>query len=295
MTYSFDRKKFSRDTVRFLISGCLGMTRFLVFSLVFANLLFFAFARGYFGETTVSEPNRLAEQKEPDRLLLLWRPGEAPDGEAGEPAPETLHEAPSGGQAGAPGATRDTTIGGGRATMASASSPSATMAEIALTPSAQNPAPPARLCLLLEGLNDNESKAIARQAEADKLSIRWRTEGSWWVFIPPQSSREAADQKTGELRRLGVNDFFIVGEGAQRWAISLGVFSQEEGARRHLENLRGKGVRSARAEPRPSANGQDAALNVLEIQGDAAMLDALRVRLPARFQPLAPRACPLKN
>ncbi len=71
------------------------------------------------------------------------------------------------------------------------------------------------------------------------------------VFIPSQGSKEGADKKAGELRRLGINDFYIVQDQSNlRWGISLGVFKTEEAAKLHLNNLSNKGVRSARIGPR---------------------------------------------
>lgn len=66
------------------------------------------------------------------------------------------------------------------------------------------------------------------------------------VLIPSQGSKDAAERKTAELRRLGINDFFIMPEGEQRWGISLGIFRTEEAAKAHLAHLTQKGVHSAR-------------------------------------------------
>jgi hypothetical protein len=75
------------------------------------------------------------------------------------------------------------------------------------------------------------------------------------VFIPPQTRtddlRQAALRKAGELKKLGVQDYFIVQEeGPYRWAVSLGVFRSEEAAQARLAALRVQGVRSARVGPR---------------------------------------------
>ena len=77
-----------------------------------------------------------------------------------------------------------------------------------------------------------------------------RTEGavttSYWVYIPPLKSKSELDRKTGELKERGVNDFTSILEaGRWRYAISLGVFRSEDGAKKHLAQLREKGVRSA--------------------------------------------------
>lgn len=85
-----------------------------------------------------------------------------------------------------------------------------------------------------------------RQARSNVSEV-----ASHMVYIPPQGSKEAADKKTAELRRIGVSDFFVMQEPANlHWAISLGVFKSEEAAKAHLANLNAKGVKSARIGPR---------------------------------------------
>ena len=80
-----------------------------------------------------------------------------------------------------------------------------------------------------------------------KLSQRKQDEtAGFWVYIPPLGSRQVATQKAGELKRLGVDEYFIVPEDPKfRFAISLGVFKSEEAANSRLEMLRAKGVKSA--------------------------------------------------
>jgi hypothetical protein len=93
-----------------------------------------------------------------------------------------------------------------------------------------------------------------------------RTEevAGWWVFIPPQASRQGALRKAQELRNLGVDEYFIM----QDWALSLGVFRSEEAAQARLAALRAQGVRSAQVGSRETVvpkvwlqvKGADAAL-----------------------------------
>jgi hypothetical protein len=90
-------------------------------------------------------------------------------------------------------------------------------------------------------------EALAPLALGAKL-VQRRIDDSaaWWVFIPPQGSRQAAAIKTAELKRLGIDDFFVVQEDPKyRYAVSLGIFRTQEAAANHLEQLRAKGVRSA--------------------------------------------------
>ena len=70
----------------------------------------------------------------------------------------------------------------------------------------------------------------------------------------PLADRIKADKKAQELKGLGVADYFIVQEGAQRHAISLGIFSSEKSASDHLVQLRKQGVRSAVMTARPDKN-----------------------------------------
>lgn len=80
-----------------------------------------------------------------------------------------------------------------------------------------------------------------------------RTEeiAGWWVFLPPQGSRQGAIRKSAELKALGVEDYFIVvDESEWRWALSLGVYRTEEAAQARLAALRAQGVRSALVAPR---------------------------------------------
>ena len=75
----------------------------------------------------------------------------------------------------------------------------------------------------------------------------------YWVYIPPLKTHADADRKVAQLKALGVAEHFIVQE-AGKWhnAISLGVFKTEEAAQKFLENIKGKGVRSAVAGERMS-------------------------------------------
>jgi hypothetical protein len=76
---------------------------------------------------------------------------------------------------------------------------------------------------------------------------RSEEQAGWWVYIPPQGTRQGALRKAAELKQLGVEEYFVVQEeGDLRWALSLGVFRTEEAAQARLAALRAQGVRSAR-------------------------------------------------
>lgn len=77
---------------------------------------------------------------------------------------------------------------------------------------------------------------------------RVEDKAGYWVFIPPQGSRQGANQKVAELKSIGVEDYFVIQDDSKfRFAISLGVFKTEEAAKNRLEQLRARGVRTAQA------------------------------------------------
>ena len=90
-------------------------------------------------------------------------------------------------------------------------------------------------------------QALEPLALGAKLTQRTQEDASgFWVYIPPLASRQAAAQKTGELKRLGVDDYFVVPDDPKwRNAISLGVYKTEDAAKARLAALRAKGVKSA--------------------------------------------------
>ena len=94
--------------------------------------------------------------------------------------------------------------------------------------------------------------ALARLELAQERIERSVTDaGGWWVYMPPLKTRAEVDRKVGELKALGVTEFFVVQEpGPWRNAISLGIFRSDEAAQAFLARLKERGVRSAIAERR---------------------------------------------
>ena len=128
--------------------------------------------------------------------------------------------------------------------------------EVVAVAAAQKAAVGTMACLEWGAFNTGDvpsaEEALAPLALGNRLSQR-RVEdvAAYWVFMPPQPTRPAAQLKTGELRRLGIDDYFIVQDDARtRFTISLGVFRTEDAAKNHLEQLRNKGVRTAQVGPR---------------------------------------------
>ncbi|MDE2440182.1 MAG: SPOR domain-containing protein [Betaproteobacteria bacterium] len=213
--------------------------KFLVFLLVLVNLLFYAFTAGYLGHPDNPDAGRVDQQITPERLRIVSR------GESPSPAANKAEQS---------------------------SESMAAKTEAEPEPVLDDPAPKAEL--VKEALAEKPDTTVTclawRQltvAEADRLAtlmgkrfadyklsrktVAGESSG-WWVYIPSLPGKAEADKKAGELRDLGITDFFIVQEGANRHAISLGIFSSEKGGSDRLAELKAKGVRSAVIGPRPS-------------------------------------------
>jgi hypothetical protein len=178
--------------------------------LVFANLAFFAWWRFVAPPEAVTDAEPLARQIEPERLKVV---------SAKDLPPAPAKPAPP---------------------------PAA-----AATP-APAPAPVATKCLEWGSFTVADAPGAEKRLEPLALGARLtqrHTEetAGWWVLIPPQpGGRAGAQKKAAELKGLGVEDYFIVQDtGANRFALSLGVFRTAEGAQARLAALRQQGVRTA--------------------------------------------------
>jgi hypothetical protein len=67
----------------------------------------------------------------------------------------------------------------------------------------------------------------------------------YWVYVPAARDRRTAEASVAQLKRQGVTDLSVRPDNA----ISLGVFSTEDAARRFLASLQAKGVSSAEQGP----------------------------------------------
>lgn len=66
-----------------------------------------------------------------------------------------------------------------------------------------------------------------------------------WVYVPAARDRRTAEASMAQLRKQGVSDISVRADNA----ISLGVFSTEDAARRFLAALQAKGVTGAEEGP----------------------------------------------
>jgi hypothetical protein len=205
--------------------------RFVFWSLLLLNAALLAYAQGFLGSSKGSDEERarIKPQLEASRLTLLTN----------EQA-DAAKAAPAADPAGAPAAA---------AVEAGAAAPAPARAEAPARPLA---------CIDVGTFSAGEAKRFEARLASLELGERQSRQAvqaqdvtSYLVNIPPQGSKEAAERKAGELRGLGVTNFFIMqGESPMKWAISLGVFKTESGAQALLAQLNKQGVHSARITPR---------------------------------------------
>lgn len=203
------------------------MLKFIFWSLLTVNAALFAYGQGYLGHFSGNErePARLNNQLNADKLLVI----------AADKA------------------------NGGASASAAAISASASVS----TPSATAKAEPQAIaCVEIGNFLIGEARKFEAQLMPLDLGDRQSRHNlpgtevsSYIVYIPPLGSKDAADKKAGELRALGVTNYFVMSDSqTMRWAISLGVFKTEGAAENQLAALVKQGVRSARVAPRMSGS-----------------------------------------
>ncbi|HEV2610255.1 MAG TPA: SPOR domain-containing protein, partial [Noviherbaspirillum sp.] len=206
------------------------MLKFFFWILLLANAGLLAYQQGYLDELVASgrEPGRLQNQLNADRIRV----------------------APVSAQASAPAAVETAAKIAAVDQPASIPSSPAQPAPQAAAVAAQKAELPS--CVEIGNFNAADAQRFEARLATLSLGDRVSRHGvqevlRHMVYIPPQTDKEAADRKTAELRQLGITDFYVIQDNSDmRWAISLGVFKNEDIARAHLADLNRKGVRSAR-------------------------------------------------
>jgi hypothetical protein len=149
--------------------------------------------------------------------------------------------------------------------------PPVAVAESAVTAaeSAPAPAPAPRLsealanppqvkqCLFWGEFSGSGLAEARQKLSALELGSRLQTRSvehasGYWVYMAPLKNQAAVQRKIGQLKALGINDYFVVQEGEWQHAISLGVFRTERAAENYLDSLRKQGVRTAKVGERKS-------------------------------------------
>lgn len=220
------------------------MLRLAVIVLLLANVGYFAWSQGHlrqwgYGPQEQAEPQRMDQQIRPETLQIL------------RVNPSKVSAAPA----------------------ATAPSPAATTT----TADASTPAPAEAAECLQAGVFDERQADALRSAAAGLPPGSWVMDptpvpGRWMVYMGRFEDMDTLDKKRAELRARNVP--FDRAGGTWEYGLSLGRFASDEAAKRELQNLSNKGVRTARViQERPEAPGFTLRL--------PAVTDALRPQLDA--------------
>ncbi|SFH86123.1 Sporulation related domain-containing protein [Collimonas sp. OK307] len=134
------------------------------------------------------------------------------------------------------------------------------------------------------------SSKLAERAPNVKFVRRETQEvASHMVYLPSLGSKEAADKKADEIRRLGISDFFVIQDSsALRYGISLGIFKTDEAAQKQVASLAKRGLGGAKVGTR-TASSSKVAFQLRDLGGDAKIaFDKIRLDFPGQEV----RSCP---
>lgn len=226
------------------------MLKFFFCLLALGNVVLFGLNKGYWGPKAheIHEPWRLGAQLHADKLQLLSTSIDLERAVPVEPIVVPTRATPA---AVAAPATND---------VVAASPPAPSPAARAVAPPATREEPDL-VCLEFAYFNAADAKrfdaALAGLPLATKPMQRSVEEiVSYMVYVPNQDGKPGADRKASELRRQGINDFYVMpgtyAIAALRWNISLGVFKTEPAAKAFVARLSGQGVKGLRIVPRKS-------------------------------------------
>lgn len=200
--------------------------------------------------SSASEPERVAKQLAPDLIRVL--PARA------EQSSVASVEAKS---AAAESSVTESTVEQSAAAQESGAAAAVTEIEV------DEPS-----CIAFKGLSDDSATNLLGLANKHGGVLKTKsatvTVNSFWVHIPPDGGREAAEKRVEVLQRNGVSDFFIVREGgSNQYAVSLGLYRAEELAKRRLESLQKLGIKTATITTRENTSQR------VELRGSSIELD----------------------
>lgn len=220
------------------------MLKFIFWSLLAANAGLYAYGQGYLGHFSGSErePARLQNQLNGDKLAII----PAAKAEAAVAALKASAQEPEADAGKVPDKAADKALEKAAGNVAAA--PEKKEERIACVEIGN--------FVLADARRFEEKVApLALGDHQARINLPGTEISSYIVFIPPQGNKEGAEKKAGELRALGVTNYFIMSDSpTMRWAISLGVFKSEAGAQTLLASLQKQGVHSAKIAPRMSAS-----------------------------------------
>ena len=215
------------------------LLRLFVFALLAANGLFYAWSQGHLSawglaKPSQSEPHRIAEQIEPERIVV-------------RPANNTA-KAPAAASVPAPAT----------ATVTAALSPSSSPTTPTPTPA---PASAPTSCLTAGVFNGPQSNALKQALDTKLPDLLWRFDTSsqparWIVYMGKYANNDQRDLKKKQLDQIKVR-YEVLIEANLEPGLSLGSHATQVAANQALQQLVKLGVRTARVlQESPEQKGQ---------------------------------------
>ncbi|AMP12079.1 sporulation related domain protein [Collimonas arenae] len=226
------------------------MLKLIFWLLLLANAALFAAERGYLGAlySDGREPARVGKQLQADKIKLL-----------------TADAVP---------------------VAAAASTPAAAASNDSAPPQVADVAPVA--CTEIGNFNAAEARRFSSQLAELTPSIKFARRdvqevASHMVYLPSLGSKEAADKKADDLRRLGISDFFVIQDSSPlRFGISLGIFKTDEAAQKQVANLAKRGLTGAKVGSR-NASSTKVAFQLRDLGGASkSAFDKIKADFPAQ-------------
>jgi hypothetical protein len=203
------------------------LLRLFVFALLAANGLFYAWSHGHLSswglaKPSQSEPYRIAEQIEPERIVIR------PTNNA--------------------------------ATAQTPAAPAVTAA-LSSGPTTPTPTPAPTSCLMAGVFNDKQSNALKQALDTKLPDLRWRFDtislpARWIVYMGKYANNDQRDLKKKQLDQINVH-FEVLTEANLEPGLSLGSHTTQAAANQALQQLIKQGVRTARVlQETPEQKGQ---------------------------------------
>jgi hypothetical protein len=213
------------------------LLRLFVFAWLAANGLFYAWSQGHLSawglaKPTQSEPHRVTEQIEPERIVI--RPTHI--------------------TATAPALTLTPTPAAPTVAAALLASPSP-------SPTTPTPTPAPTSCLMAGVFDDQQSTALKQALDAKLPDLHWRFDtislpARWIVYMGKYANSDQRDLKKKQLDQINVH-FEVLTEANLEPGLSLGSHTSQAAANQALQTLIKQGVRTARVlQETPEQKGQ---------------------------------------
>lgn len=85
----------------------------------------------------------------------------------------------------------------------------------------------------------NKAQEILKESDVEtkRIQLRDSSRNGYWVILPANKSRKEAKKQVARLKKLKIEDYFLVAKGSHANAVSLGVYSKKKLARRRVDEM----------------------------------------------------------